>query len=306
MANEHRHFHNNERRVGWAALLTGLFMLGEIAGGILSGSLALLADAGHMFADFLALAMAWAAFRIARRPANWRFSFGFDRFQILVAFANGLSLFVIAGWIILEAASRLLTPHDVMGGTMLAVALVGLGVNMAAFLILAGAERENLNIRAAAIHVMGDLLGSLAAILAAIIILLTDWMLADPLLSLLVALLILKSAWGVVRKAGHILLEGAPDGLDSQAVAADLVANISGVESVHHVHIWSITQERPMMTLHARLAEISHMPAHHSAFIVAAIKARLAERFGVNSRFDIKEMQTKSDHYPTGKRINRN
>ena len=151
-------------------------------------------------------------------------------------------------------------------------------VNIIAFLILAGAERDNLNIRAAAIHVMGDLLGSAAAIVAALIIVLTDWMLADPLLSLLVALLILKSAWGVVKKAGHILLEGAPEGLDSATVAADLVAHIAEVEAVHHVHSWSITQERPMMTLHARLAE-SH--SNHNSAPIAAIKARLAERFGV-------------------------
>jgi cobalt-zinc-cadmium efflux system protein len=281
MASAHGHHHNNERRVGWAALLTGVFMLAEIAGGILSGSLALLADAGHMFADFMALAMAWVAFRMARRPANWRFSFGFDRFQILVAFVNGLSLFAIAGWIFYESALRLIAPHDVLGGTMLGVAVAGLGVNIICFLILAGAERDNLNIRAAAIHVMGDLLGSAAAILAALIILLTDWMLADPLLSLLVAVLILKSAWGVVKKAGHILLEGAPEGLDSETVAADLVTNIEAVIAVHHVHTWSITQERPMMTLHARLAAHSNTSAKQSADTVAAIKARLAERFGV-------------------------
>jgi cobalt-zinc-cadmium efflux system protein len=256
-------------------------MLAEIAGGILSGSLALLADAGHMFADFMALAMAWVAFRMARRPANWRFSFGFDRFQILVAFVNGLSLFAIAGWIFYEAALRLIAPHDVLGGTMLGVAVAGLGVNIICFLILAGAERDNLNIRAAAIHVMGDLLGSAAAILAALIILLTDWMLADPLLSILVALLILRSAWGVVKKAGHILLEGAPEGLDSETVAADLVAHIEAVIAVHHVHTWSITQERPMMTLHARLAAHPNTSAKQSADIVAAIKARLRDRFGV-------------------------
>ena len=281
MASGHGHHHNNERRVGWAALLTGVFMLAEIAGGILSGSLALLADAGHMFADFMALAMAWVAFRMARRPANWRFSFGFDRFQILVAFVNGLSLFAIAGWIFYEAALRLIAPHDVLGGTMLGVAVAGLGVNIICFLILAGAERDNLNIRAAAILVMGDLLGSAAAILAALIILLTDWMLADPLLSLLVAVLILKSAWGVVKKAGHILLEGVPEGLDSETVAADLVAHIEAVIAVHHVHTWSITQERPMMTLHARLAAHPNTSAKQSADIVAAIKARLRDRFGV-------------------------
>ena len=146
MADRHAHHHINERRVAWAAVLTGLFMLGEIAGGIISGSLALLADAGHMFADFMALAMAWAAFRVARRATDWRHSFGFDRFQILVAFVNGLSLFAIAGWIIYEAIGRLRVPHEILGDTMLAVAVVGLVVNIAAFVILAGADRENLNI----------------------------------------------------------------------------------------------------------------------------------------------------------------
>ena len=280
MTERHAHHHNNERRVAWAALLTGLFMLAEIAGGFISGSLALLADAGHMLADFIALAMAWAAFRIARRAPDWRHSFGFDRFQILVAFVNGLSLFAIAGWIIYEAIGRLFEPNEILGDTMLAIALAGLLVNIAAFVILAGADRENLNIRAAAIHVIGDLLGSAAAILAAIVILLTDWLPADPILSLLVALLILRSAWSVVRKSAHILLQGAPDGLDSQTVAADLMAHIPEIEGVHHVHAWSITQERPMMTLHARIAAAPHLSPARGSEVVAAIKTRLAERFG--------------------------
>ena len=283
MTGGHAHSHNNERRVAWAALLTGLFMLGEIAGGTISGSLALLADAGHMLADFIALAMAWAAFRAARRASDWRHSFGFDRFQILVAFVNGLSLFAIAGWIIFEAIGRLRAPHEILGETMLAVAAVGLAVNIAAFVILSGAERENLNIRVAAIHVMGDLLGSAAAILAALVILLTGWLPADPILSLLVALLILRSAWLVVKKSGHILLEGAPEGLDTQTVAADLMSHIPEIDTVHHVHAWSITQERPMMTLHARIAS---KPAAAGApaiagEVVGAIKSRLKARFGV-------------------------
>ena len=258
-------------------------MLGEIAGGIISGSLALLADAGHMLANFIALAMAWAAFRAARRASDWRHSFGFDRFQILVAFVNGLSLFAIAGWIIFETIGRLRAPHEILGETMLAVAAVGLAVNIAAFVILSGAERENLNIRAAAIHVMGDLLGSAAAILAALVILLTGWLPADPILSLLVALLILRSAWLVVKKSGHILLEGAPEGLDTQTVAADLMSHIPEIDTVHHVHAWSITQERPMMTLHARIASkpaAADAPAI-AGEVVGAIKSRLKARFGV-------------------------
>lgn len=288
MTGGHTHHHNNERRVAWAALLTGLFMLGEVAGGVISGSLALLADAGHMLADFIALAMAWAAFRAARRAADWRHSFGFDRFQILVAFVNGISLFAIAGWIIFEAIGRLRAPNEILGDTMLAVAAVGLVVNIAAFVILSGglsgAERDNLNIRAAAIHVMGDLLGSAAAILAALVILLTGWLPADPILSLLVALLILRSAWLVVKKSGHILLEGAPEGLDTQTVAADLMSHIPEILGVHHVHAWSITQERPMMTLHARIASKpakAGAPPAGAGEVVGAIKSRLKARFGV-------------------------
>jgi cobalt-zinc-cadmium efflux system protein len=272
----HVHSGVNERRIGWAALLTGVFMLTEVAGGLISGSLALLADAGHMLTDFAALGMAWAAFRVARRPADWKRTYGFDRFSVLVAFVNGLSLFVIAGFIITEAAQRLNAPVDVLGVPMLAVAGAGLVVNIAAFVILHGADRGNLNVRGAALHVLGDLLGSVAAIAAAVIILTTGWMAADPILSVLVALLILRSAWMVVKESGHILLEGAPAELDNRVIAEDLTAHIPEVVDIHHIHAWSITQERPMMTLHARVSDKARPER-----VSAAIKARLAERFRV-------------------------
>ncbi len=283
-AHDHAHHHGsahthsgvNERRIGWAALLTGVFMLAEVAGGLISGSLALLADAGHMLTDFAALALAWAAFRVARRPADWKRTYGFDRFSVLVAFVNGISLFAIAGFIVAEAVQRLNTPVEVLGGPMLVVAAAGLIVNIAAFVILHGADRNNLNVRGAALHVLGDLLGSVAAIAAALIILATGWMAADPILSVLVALLILRSAWIVVKESGHILLEGAPAELDSRAIAEDLAAHIPEVVDIHHIHAWSITQERPMMTLHARVSDNARPEA-----VSAAIKARLAERFRV-------------------------
>ncbi len=272
----HVHSGVNERRIGWAALLTGVFMLAEVAGGLISGSLALLADAGHMLTDFAALGMAWAAFRVARRPADWKRTYGFDRFSVLVAFVNGLSLFVIAGFIVAEAVQRLNAPVEVLGGPMLAVAAAGLVVNIAAFVILHGADRSNLNVRGAALHVLGDLLGSVAAIAAALIILTTGWMAADPILSVLVALLILRSAWMVVKESGHILLEGAPAELDNRVIAEDLTAHIPEVVDIHHIHAWSITQERPMMTLHARVSDKARPER-----VSAAIKSRLAERFHV-------------------------
>jgi cobalt-zinc-cadmium efflux system protein len=278
----HRHDHdaaqtNNERRMGLAALITGLFMFAEVAGGIAAGSLALLADAGHMLTDFASLVLAWFGFRLSRRPADWKRTFGFDRFQVLVAFANGLALFVIAAWIVYEAAERLMTTPVVSGGIMVVIAALGLLVNVAAFWLLQGADRENLNVRGAAMHVLGDLFGSVAALIAGGVILATGWTPIDPLLSLVVAAIIVRSGWRVVADAGHILLEGAPGELDTRAIGPDLIANVKGIEGIHHVHVWSITQSRRMVTLHACIGE-----RQSSDKAVRNIKARLKERFGLD------------------------
>jgi cobalt-zinc-cadmium efflux system protein len=284
MQGAHSHDHsqgladaNNERRMGLAALLTGSFMLAEVVGGIVAGSLALLADAGHMLTDFAALALAWFGFRLARRPADWKRTYGFDRFQVLVAFANGLTLFAIAGWIVYEGIERLMTTPEVSGGIMVVIAVLGLLVNVAAFWLLQGADRENLNVRGAAIHVLGDLLGSVAALIAGAVILFTGWTPIDPLLSILVAAIIVRSGWRVVADSGHILLEGAPPELDTRAIGPDLIANVKGVEEVHHVHVWSITQSRRMVTLHALICG-----TEDSDRMVRNIKARLKERFGLD------------------------
>lgn len=276
MTGSHHHGHGarNKRALGIAAVLTGGFMAVEVLGGLLSGSLALIADAGHMLTDFAALAMAWIALRVAERPADKRRTFGFDRLSVLVAFANGLALFAIAGWIVIEAVRRLDDPAPIEGGLMLAVAAIGLAVNVAAFWVLSRGDRGNLNLRAALLHVAGDLLGSVAAIAAALVILATGWLPIDPILSVLVALLILRAAWTVVRDSGHILLEGSPASFDADEVARDLQASVPGVEAVRHLHAWSISQERPMVTLEAMLA-----PGHDPEAARREIKARLRERF---------------------------
>jgi cobalt-zinc-cadmium efflux system protein len=266
----------SERRVGLAALLTGAFMFVEAGGGLLSGSLALLADAGHMVTDFASLALAWYGFRLARRPADWKRTYGYDRFSVVIAFVNGLALFVIAAWIISEAWQRLSEPSAVLAGMMFWVALAGLAVNVLAFWVLQGGDRKNLNVRAAALHVAGDLLGSFAALVAAVVIMTTGWMPIDPLLSVLVALIILGSAWRVVRESGHILLEGAPTGIHSREIVADLLATFPAIVDVHHVHVWSITEERPMLTLHVRV--VGNEPPER---IAAEVKRRLAERFNI-------------------------
>jgi cobalt-zinc-cadmium efflux system protein len=296
---DHRHTGHshtrNERRIGIAALLTGGFMLAEAIGGLLSGSLALLADAGHMLTDAASLALAWAAIHIARRPSDWQRTYGFHRFQVLAAFTNGLTLVFIAIAIVIEAGRRLMEPAAVLGGPMLAIAVIGLAVNIAAFIALHGAERDNLNVRGALLHVLGDLLGSAATIVAALVILWTGWTPIDPLLSVAVALLIVRSAWFVLRESGHILLEAAPRSLDVEAMRDDLVAAVGGVEDVHHVHVWSLTQDRPMITLHARIAE----PVR--AFEIAqAIKARLRSRHGIDHATVEVEHEDCADVNPTG------
>jgi cobalt-zinc-cadmium efflux system protein len=269
--------HGNERRTFAAACVVGSFMVVEAVGGWLTGSLALLADAGHMLTDTAALALAWFGFRIARRPADRTRTYGFGRVRVLVAFVNGLTLLAICAWIVVEAIGRLADPVEVLGGWMLAVAGVGLLVNVAAFVLLHGAERDNLNIRGALLHVVGDLLGSVAAIAAALVILLTGWTPIDPLLSLLVAGLIVVSAVRLVRRSGHILLEGAPAHLDVEEIRRDLEGTIPEIENVHHLHAWSVAEDTPMVTLHARTtADVA------PDLITRRVRERLAERFRVD------------------------
>jgi cobalt-zinc-cadmium efflux system protein len=275
----HTHGHGhavNERSVGLAALLTGGFMVAEVVGGIFAGSLALLADAGHMLTDFASLALAWLGFRLMRQPADWRRTYGFDRFAVLVAFVNGIALFAIAAWIVVEAVQRLNAPVAVLGAPMLWIAAAGLAVNVIAFFVLRAGDRDNLNIRAAVLHVIGDLLGSVAAVMAALVILTTGWMPIDPLLSIVVALIIVRSAWRVVADSGHILLEGSPPGVDSRTLRDHLRSTLPFVLDIHHVHAWSISQERPMVTLHASIATNTD-----SAAAVREIKRELAQHFRV-------------------------
>lgn len=248
------HFRSgNEARLLAALIVTALFMGVEVVAGFISGSLALIADAGHMFTDAVALGMAYAAFRIGRRPPDALRSYGYERLQVLAAFVNGISLIFIAFWIFAEAVRRLLDPVQILAGTMLAVAVGGFIVNLAMFAVLHGGDRASLNMRGAVAHIISDLLGSAAAILAAAVILLTGWTPADPLLSALVAALILRTGWRLARQSGHVLLEGVPENFDVARLQEQLPQQVSGVCDIHHVHVWMLTPEKRMMTLHARL-----------------------------------------------------
>ncbi len=277
----------SERRIWVALLITGGFMLIEVGGGLLSGSLALLADAGHMLTDTAALALAWVAFRVADKPADEKRTFGYHRFQILAAFVNGLTLVGIVGWIVIEALRRLLHPIEVLGAPMLAIAVLGLVVNLGVYALLHGADSKNLNVRGAAIHVLGDLLGSAAAITAAGIILWTGWTPADPLLSLLVAILILRSAWSLLRKSGHILLEGMPEWLDTAAMRARLVDAVPELLDIHHVHVWSLNPRMLLLTMHADVR-----PGLDQPRALREMKRILEHEFGISHstiEFDVGE-----------------
>lgn len=254
-SNVHEANGKNLRRVMIALVLTGAFMVVEVVGGIISGSLALLADAGHMLTDTMALALAAMAFHVSKRPPDGQLTFGYQRFQILAAFVNGLSLLAIVGWILFEAINRFLNPGEILGETMLVVATAGLIVNLISFAVLHSGDQENLNIRGAALHVAGDLLGSIAAIVAALVIIYTGWTPIDPILSVAVAVLIFKSAWSLVKRSAHILLEGAPEWLDVQAMQERVVAGVPGVGEIHHVHIWGLTPQELMLTMHMSVVD---------------------------------------------------
>ena len=272
----HAHGSGNERAVFWGFLLTFGFMIAEVAGGLISGSLALIADAGHMLTDAAALGLAWLGFRIARRAPDDRRSFGYARFEVLAGLANAVTLLIVVAWIAYEAVQRLQAPQPVLAGPMFVVAVLGLLVNVGVFMMLIRADREHINIRGAILHVAGDLLGSVAAIIAAGVIYATGWTPIDPILSVLVGALILRSAWSLLRHSLHILLEGAPDSIDVEELRRDLPATTAGVIDVHHVHVWSLSSGKSLATLHVQLA-----PGADSHRALRDTKARLAERFGI-------------------------
>ncbi len=283
---------SNLTRVMIALVLTGTFMLVEIVGGIISGSLALLADAGHMLTDTMALSLAAMAFHVSKRPPDGKLTFGYQRFQILAAFVNGLSLLAIVGWILFEAVRRFINPRDVLGETMLVIAAAGLVINLVSFAVLHTGDRENLNIRGAALHVAGDLLGSIAAIVAAIIIIYTGWMPIDPILSVAVAALILKSAWSLVKRSAHILLEGAPEWLNVEMMQDRIVASVPGVGEIHHVHIWGLTPQQLMLTMHVSLSE----PVESQSDVIRNVKTFLKDEYGIGHSTIEVEVDGCADH----------
>jgi cobalt-zinc-cadmium efflux system protein len=251
-------------------------MLVELAGGISAQSLALIADAGHMLTDAAALALAWAAVRIAVRPADTRRSFGYQRLRVLATFLNGCALLFIVAWIAIEAVQRLLNPVPVNARVILWIGSIGLLVNLVVYAMLRRGDEHDMNISAATLHVVGDLLGSVAAIVAALVITWTGWLPIDPLLSIVVGALIVRSALSLVRRSAHILMEGSPDWLDQVELRRTLEQRIPAIRDVHHVHAWLVGPKETLLTMHASVT----ISADH-AMVLKDAKALLAERFGI-------------------------
>jgi cobalt-zinc-cadmium efflux system protein len=245
----HTHRAGSRRALGLVLALTVSYTLAEIVGGLLTGSLALLADAGHMLGDSAAIALALGAAWLATRPATPERSFGFRRAEILAALANGLALVAIAIWVFVEAVQRLHDPPEILGGWMLLVAVIGLGVNLAAARILARSAEQNLNVQAALRHVLADLAGSVGVAVAAIVILATGWRQADPIAGIAIAFLILGSSWTILRDSVAILLEATPASIDAEEVGRRM-AEVEGVVEVHDLHIWTITSGFSALSAH--------------------------------------------------------
>ncbi len=263
------------RRLLFVLVLTAVFMVVELVGGWIANSLALMADAGHMLSDVAALGLSVFALWIARRPPTAGRSYGFLRVEILAAFLNGLTLVAISIIIVVQAGRRFFNPQPVEGGLMLVVAAVGLAVNLFAALLLHGTSSDNLNVRGAYLHVLGDLLGSIAAIVAAIIILATGWTPADPIISCVVASLILFSSWRLVRESLDILLEATPRDIDLDAVNRAICA-IPGIDHVQDLHVWTLTSGFLAMSGHATIADLNGYRR-----VLSEIHDRMHETFGI-------------------------
>lgn len=258
---QHGHHHGitrkgNKKGLTIALIITFIIMIMEFFGGLITNSLALLSDAGHMLSDSSSLLLSLIAFWFAEKPPSPNKTYGYYRFEILAAFFNGITLFLMAGWIVYEAFERIVSPPNVSSGTMIFIAVIGLLANLSSafFLKNQGNVDENVNVKSAYLHVIGDALGSVGAIIAGILMLQFEWYIADPIISIIVALLILKSAWGVLKMSIHILMEGTPIIVD-QVKVKEVLLSIEGVKDIHDLHIWTITSGLDSLTCHLLIGD---------------------------------------------------
>jgi cobalt-zinc-cadmium efflux system protein len=300
----HQHHHHqasaadvagNRRRLAMALVLTAAYMVAEIVGGLAANSLALLADAGHMFSDAAALGLSLVAVILAQRPATAQRTYGFHRAEILAALLNGAALLTLSVLIAREAWERLSAPPEVEGGLMLLVAVGGLIINLANLRILSGGRQSNLNVRGAWLHVMADTLGSLGAISAGAAIYFLGWRWADPLASFIIASLVLYSAWGLIRETLDVLMEGVPKGISIEEIT-EALTELQGVMGTHDLHVWSLTSGRNVATAHLIITE----NADHQGIIDAANRM-LASRFSIHhATIQVEHVQLASQCHPCG------
>jgi cation diffusion facilitator family transporter len=267
------------RRLSVVLGLTLAVMAAEIVGGLLSGSLALLADAGHMATDAAGIALALGAVTLAQRPARGRRTYGWQRVEILAAVANGLVLLVVAGYVLFEAVRRVGEPPEIASGLMLVVAAVGLVVNLGSLAALHAGRHQSLNVRGAYLEVLADALGSVAVIVAAVVIVTTGWTPADTVASIAISLLVLPRAWSLLREAGDVLLEAAPRGVDLDSVRAHILA-VDGVLGVHDLHAWTITSGLPVLSAHVVVTDDA-LEAGHGGRVLDALCVCLGDHFDV-------------------------
>jgi cobalt-zinc-cadmium efflux system protein len=271
----HAHKHDDDNTLVWVLLLTLAFAFVEAIGGWFTGSLALLGDAGHMFSDSAALGLAALGAWLARKPASQKHSFGLMRSEVIVAFLNSIFMLVVVVAIVYEAIERIQTPQPVHGGEVMLIALIGLIINLVVASKL-HEHQETMNHRAAMLHVLGDLLGSVAAILAGGVIYFTGWLLIDPILSIFISLLILVSTIRLLREALHVLMEGVPAHINLQEVTLTL-SRLPHVQEIHSIHIWSLSSEVTALSAHVVLED---MHAWHP--VLTNIRELLHERFDID------------------------
>jgi cobalt-zinc-cadmium efflux system protein len=280
MAEVHSHTSaasNNERALWLALVPTATFMIAEIVGGLLTGSLALISDASHMATDVFGISMAIVAIRFGRRPSDAFRTFGYQRFEILAAMANAVILFAIGFYILIEAFRRLSSPPEIQSTTMLIVALIGLAVNLFAMRVLASGKEESLNLKGAYLEVWSDLLGSIGVIGAAIVIRFTGWTIVDTIVAVAIGFWVFPRTWVLLKEATNVLLEGVPKGIALENVRAAIL-NVAGVTGVHDLHVWSLTSGRMCLTAHV----VAPVDASAQEALMAAVRGMLHERFGID------------------------
>jgi cobalt-zinc-cadmium efflux system protein len=266
-----------ERPLWWALGLTTTFLVAEVVGGLLTNSLALISDAAHMMTDVIALAISLIAVRLSKKPADAKRTFGYARMEAIGALINGGLLFLVAGYVLWEAIGRFRQPPEVASIGMMAIATLGLVVNLISMRLLKAGSGSSLNIKGAYLEVWSDMLGSLGVLAAAVIIQFTGWTLADPIIAVLIGLWVLPRTWVLVRSAGHILMEGVPEGTDLAAIRAALGSH-PGVSGVHDLHVWALGSKEPLLTAHVVVAD----RAADTDAIRGALSEKLEHDFGIH------------------------